>query len=602
MFCRKCGAELPDSARFCNECGTSVKSAADQSNAGQEEMTLFSQKERVVTCWKCGTELPYNARFCKECGASINGVADQGYLQQVKNKMISLKDQGLQWLQQQNQNTVILASVAVAVFLVLIIGISVGSKSTKSNETPVYKAEEPSRSATAVDDRGKGKEPSQPVTVADNRDKAKESSQTATTPSQASTTTTTSKSSSFSITNSQGDRLEVEPGYTYVSSVKAMVNASGRTASILIPPIFDYAGVTYSMGEEKKDGGAYKLTFTAESSSYDFITSYIDALSAYGFTLERTWVIGEGITSSQKEYFLNCSGNVTHGLATFTLGSYDMSIMAYKTFSSTDITFTYPPEVGFDLGGSDEEYKINKVASSYSIYQGKERFDIKGWGVSDSDNIMLLLQPDTYQAGDVIHKSDFKAQSAAGDSALYKLTIFGNTAANSMAQIDTIDEAEVKILEKSDSCIAFSYYIEVTKGSEQYTLEGVSAVKLEGGGDIGSYGGGNVETVGGSSGSGGSGGLTCATCGGGGKITCNYCHGSRYTQCTRCSGKGKVLCSTCNGAGGYWSNGTYRSCTACTGGYKTCTAYGCNGGRVNCTHCHGNGVITCTTCNGRGKY
>lgn len=54
--CAKCGAEIPDSAKFCLACGSRVVSEAGK--------TRF--------CMHCGTALPAGAKFCLQCG----GVAD----------------------------------------------------------------------------------------------------------------------------------------------------------------------------------------------------------------------------------------------------------------------------------------------------------------------------------------------------------------------------------------------------------------------------------------------------------------------------------------------------------------------------------------------
>ena len=47
--CALCGAQMPANARFCPECGASVR--------------------RV--CPECGTELSASAKFCPKCGKKI---------------------------------------------------------------------------------------------------------------------------------------------------------------------------------------------------------------------------------------------------------------------------------------------------------------------------------------------------------------------------------------------------------------------------------------------------------------------------------------------------------------------------------------------------
>ena len=54
--CRVCGAENPDDARFCLECGSSL----------------------AEVCESCGAELPHEARFCPSCGTRVPPAAPPG--------------------------------------------------------------------------------------------------------------------------------------------------------------------------------------------------------------------------------------------------------------------------------------------------------------------------------------------------------------------------------------------------------------------------------------------------------------------------------------------------------------------------------------------
>jgi len=47
--CPKCGAEIPEGAKFCNECGNKM----------------------TVTCPKCGADIKPGVKFCNECGTKI---------------------------------------------------------------------------------------------------------------------------------------------------------------------------------------------------------------------------------------------------------------------------------------------------------------------------------------------------------------------------------------------------------------------------------------------------------------------------------------------------------------------------------------------------
>ncbi len=78
MRCTNCSKELPDTARFCDKCGTRAGST-EQSSAGPPgEETVIVGETRIApgtgptagsdTCSVCGTNLLANARFCAKCG------------------------------------------------------------------------------------------------------------------------------------------------------------------------------------------------------------------------------------------------------------------------------------------------------------------------------------------------------------------------------------------------------------------------------------------------------------------------------------------------------------------------------------------------------
>lgn len=62
MKCPKCGAEIPASSKFCNECGAKI-----------EQVALFKDSEPESTesykCGECGKIIPSNSVFCPECHA-----------------------------------------------------------------------------------------------------------------------------------------------------------------------------------------------------------------------------------------------------------------------------------------------------------------------------------------------------------------------------------------------------------------------------------------------------------------------------------------------------------------------------------------------------
>lgn len=71
MNCSQCGAELPDDARFCIECGAETRAAATGATI---KIALDDDGPR---CGNCGVQNPAGAVFCVNCGqrmvADING-------------------------------------------------------------------------------------------------------------------------------------------------------------------------------------------------------------------------------------------------------------------------------------------------------------------------------------------------------------------------------------------------------------------------------------------------------------------------------------------------------------------------------------------------
>ena len=59
MFCNNCGNQLPDDAKFCNQCGANVVNIIEN------------------TCLYCGNKLPDNATFCNVCGAKCSNSSDE---------------------------------------------------------------------------------------------------------------------------------------------------------------------------------------------------------------------------------------------------------------------------------------------------------------------------------------------------------------------------------------------------------------------------------------------------------------------------------------------------------------------------------------------
>lgn len=58
MFCKNCGTELKDNAKFCHHCGNSM-------NPIDKEVT-------PIYCRNCGKKLSDDAKFCADCGTTVN--------------------------------------------------------------------------------------------------------------------------------------------------------------------------------------------------------------------------------------------------------------------------------------------------------------------------------------------------------------------------------------------------------------------------------------------------------------------------------------------------------------------------------------------------
>jgi len=62
MICKKCGNEIPDTAKFCPKCGAKVE---------MEKTPEPKIQENVIICRRCGESNSLTARFCKRCGAPL---------------------------------------------------------------------------------------------------------------------------------------------------------------------------------------------------------------------------------------------------------------------------------------------------------------------------------------------------------------------------------------------------------------------------------------------------------------------------------------------------------------------------------------------------
>lgn len=66
VLCPKCGFQNPQTAKFCNNCGTLMQAGQTQVQAPAQ-----AQAQATVKCPKCGTENPATAKFCVNCGTAM---------------------------------------------------------------------------------------------------------------------------------------------------------------------------------------------------------------------------------------------------------------------------------------------------------------------------------------------------------------------------------------------------------------------------------------------------------------------------------------------------------------------------------------------------
>ena len=75
--CAKCGADLPENAKFCLECGEKVVAAGMVvcpecgNTVAKGKFCPECGHKFVTACPKCGTELAPGAKFCPECGEKL---------------------------------------------------------------------------------------------------------------------------------------------------------------------------------------------------------------------------------------------------------------------------------------------------------------------------------------------------------------------------------------------------------------------------------------------------------------------------------------------------------------------------------------------------
>lgn len=70
MRCQSCGADLPEDARFCIECGSTVTKT--EASTGSTVVLPQTDQKPGVICSGCGATNPDFAIFCVQCGRRIS--------------------------------------------------------------------------------------------------------------------------------------------------------------------------------------------------------------------------------------------------------------------------------------------------------------------------------------------------------------------------------------------------------------------------------------------------------------------------------------------------------------------------------------------------
>lgn len=73
MYCKKCGKELKESNKFCNNCGTKVT----PSNENNIEKDHEKSKVKKIYCRNCGKKIPKDSNTCPQCGFHLNNITPQ---------------------------------------------------------------------------------------------------------------------------------------------------------------------------------------------------------------------------------------------------------------------------------------------------------------------------------------------------------------------------------------------------------------------------------------------------------------------------------------------------------------------------------------------
>ena len=88
-YCMNCGKELPEGAKFCAECGTSL--GAVKSPEGNSRETVY--EGTVYKCPNCGNVLDAHELVCETCGYERRGIKAISSVREFNEKLKELEAQ-----------------------------------------------------------------------------------------------------------------------------------------------------------------------------------------------------------------------------------------------------------------------------------------------------------------------------------------------------------------------------------------------------------------------------------------------------------------------------------------------------------------------------
>lgn len=378
-------------------------------------------------------------------------------------------------------------------------------------------------------------------------------------------------------------------------------------ATVQLPDIEAYSnGVFYRTSCTVNEDGEYEYIYKVKGSTSEkcreMMKNYHDLLEEYSITVTRETNYKSGL--SYGDYLggdYTGSVNITANSIKGYRETYDLTFLYYE-YAGIMYVITCPEEFTFvDFGDrcdgtkeqNPETAKAYKYTSSLNVEaedSGKLDFKINGWNSDTRGNyVMLVLNPEMCEEGDefgldyLINPSDDTCSFAV---CVYNADGTADFWISYEEDKERFKEASVKILEKTDTVLAVSFYIRfVDRVGNNCVLEGIFAEQT-----------GQANYAGGQGNSGNTGmttsGMKCTNCDGYGNADsfCQPCMGNGEIDCRDCY-KGEKNCTKCGGDGTVYDslNGRETDCYICTRG------------KVRCSNCYGKGTVQCTQCGGDGE-